>query len=95
MLLDIAEMQDVAQIVTTLSSCVRATDYIGWHEVGKRLGIVFAEVETGDREHVARLLTAKIARVLDDRIKPTLSDQITITMLPSERNYLAATTGTT
>ena len=95
MLLDIAETQDIAGIVVTLSSCVRATDYIGWHEVGKRLGIVFTEIETAHREHIARLLTAKIAKVLDLRVQPNLSGQITISVLPSGRNYLSVTTGST
>jgi hypothetical protein len=94
LLLDVVGTQDLNHVVSRLSSCVRATDYIGWHEAGERLGIVFTEVESEQRDCIARLLTAKIATILRGTINPCLSEQITITILPSGNSYLVATTGT-
>lgn len=76
---------ELTRLISILSSSVRATDYIGWHEAGKRLGILFTEVETEHSEETAKRLTAKIVRVLRDG---GASHPITMTVLPSGRNYL-------
>ena len=95
LLLDVGRTQDLGPVVNILSPCVRTTDYIGWYEVGKRLGIVFTEVQNENREAIAELLKAKIANALCDHIEHHLSEPITATVLPSRRNYRFATTGTT
>lgn len=81
---------DLMRIITILSSSVRATDYIGWHDAGKRLGILFTEVETDHSEEIATILSAKVARVLREA---GAANQISMAVLLCGRNYLFVTTG--
>ena len=81
---------DLIQIIESLLSCVRATDYIGWHDSDKRLRILFTEIETKHDEEIAKLLSTKIARVLRYEADLSLSKQTTVTVLPSGRSYIFA-----
>src|ERR1700758_5356742 len=79
---------DLNQIIESLFSCVRATDYIGWHDSDKHLRILFTETETKHDEEVAKLLNTKIARILRRETGLSLSKQTTVTVLPSGTSYV-------
>jgi hypothetical protein len=93
LLVDVSATRDASPVLDRLSSSVRATDHIGWHEPGKRLGILFTEVESDRGEDIAKLLSAKIARLMRDQMAP--AEQHTATLLPSGRHFLFVATGTT
>jgi hypothetical protein len=100
LLLDVPPARDLSPVVDLLSSSVRATDYIGWRESGdqpgaerKRLGILFTEVESERGEDIAKLLSAKIARLMRQQLHA--AEQPTATLLPSGRSFFFVPTGTT
>jgi len=91
---EVSPVGDVSPVLDRLSSSVRATDYIGWRESGKRLGILFTEVDSDRDEDIAKLLSAKIARLVSERLDVGFAEQPTATVLPSGRSYVFVPTGT-
>jgi hypothetical protein len=98
--LELPSTRDLSSVIDRLSSSVRATDYIGWRESGKRLGILFTEVESERGEDIAKLLSAKIGRLVSGSLANSpsnvaLAERPTATLLPSGRSYVVVATGTT
>jgi hypothetical protein len=89
---DLPSARDLSPVIDRLSSSVRATDYIGWRESGK-LSILFTEVESDRGEDIAKLLSAKVARLVRDPSNAT--ERTTATLLPAGRNYVFVPTGST
>lgn len=68
------------QIVVVLSSCVRATDWLGWQDAGRRLGMLFTEVESSRNGNIADLLKAKTTRVMREQLGHNIEERITVSL---------------
>ena len=73
-------MADRDRIVAVLSSSVRQTDWLGWQDDGRRLGILFTEVERDRNENVAYLLKTKITMTVQERLGHNVGKRITVTL---------------
>ena len=71
---------DRDRIVAVLSSSLRQTDWLGWREAGKRLGILFIEVESSRNGNIADLLKTKITRVVREQLGHNIDERITASL---------------
>ncbi len=77
---------DVDGIVRIVSSRVRATDWIGWLENGKRLGVLFTEIDAERGPSTAKLLHDKIAKSIASQIDTDLATGVTLELCSPRKN---------
>ncbi|HWF37939.1 MAG TPA: hypothetical protein VG322_05435 [Candidatus Acidoferrales bacterium] len=63
---------------------MRTTDWIGWYERGKKLGVAFTEIRTDQIDSTARILHLKMAQVLSEHVGPQLASQMTVSLWPAQ-----------
>lgn len=66
------------RIVSALLSSIRETDIAGWYKEGSTLGVIFAELGTGDKKSILTALRAKVTTALQANRQPEELSQIRI-----------------
>jgi lipopolysaccharide/colanic/teichoic acid biosynthesis glycosyltransferase len=61
---------------TALSSCTRETDISGWHEKDSALAVIFTDISNADREHVQKVVRAKVTAALCAELTPERVSEI-------------------
>jgi hypothetical protein len=61
------------RLFSVLSGCVRETDIVGWYRRHRVAGVVFTELADASGAEVSRLLQARIAGALDQRLPKTVT----------------------
>ena len=73
-----------AMMFSSLSSCLRETDFVGWYEEGRRPGAVLTELGEGSGSDVRKMLSDKVL-ILLERLPSDLASQLQIRVCPAFR----------
>jgi lipopolysaccharide/colanic/teichoic acid biosynthesis glycosyltransferase len=82
-----ANQSALSEIVSALSSSTRETDLAGWYREGAILGVIFTEVQEGNRGGLASLTPAKVIASLRSKLSPGQLDQIHISFHSFPENW--------
>ena len=58
-----------SKTVSVISASIRETDIAGWYRENSTLGVIFAELGSGDKKSVLNTLRAKVTAALESRLR--------------------------
>jgi hypothetical protein len=68
----------VARLFSTLVSCVRETDIVGWYRRERVAGVVLTETSAASVAAVSRLVGARVAEALERRLPAAVAHRVHI-----------------
>ncbi|MHC1696752.1 MAG: sugar transferase [Geobacteraceae bacterium] len=68
----------LGEIVSILLSSKRETDICGWYEHGRRIGMIFTDIDNIDTQEAREAISSKIRRKLAENIPPEIMDTLSV-----------------
>ena len=70
----------VDQLTTAVSNATRETDFVGWHEDGVVLAVIFTEINVEGKDPVHEILDSKIGKALRDRLDHKSASSVVVSV---------------
>lgn len=83
----------LGKAVPAILGAIRETDIAGWHKQDAALGVIFAELGTGDKEWVLETLRAKMTEILKVALSAQQFAQVTLAFYCFPDDYKLDDTG--